>query len=429
MQDDRDQGRRLEASPLALVSEATVSAFEEAQASFERFCLAAGIEAMEALLEEEATSICGQRYGRDADRAVHRWGATTSPVGFHGGKVGVRRPRLRGKEGGEIPLASFAELQCGDLLQAWSYELMLLGVATRRYGRAVRLEAGDLARQAGDGTSKSAVSRRFVAMSQAKLAEWLARDLSELDLLAIQIDGMMVADHTLIVALGIDSAGEKHPLAVMEGATENAAVARALITDLKDRGLADDRAFLWVIDGAKALRKAIKDHFGKLALIQRCQIHKARGILERLPPHLRAGTSKALRQAFKAESEEAGKKLLDNLACRLDQEADGVAGAIREGMDDMLTCVRLGLPDDLRRSLVSTNQIENLIGRVRQLCKNVRRWRDARMVKRWTVSAMIEAKKGMRRLRGYKSLPILQAALRRHEQNVLAELDPKARAA
>jgi transposase-like protein len=283
---------------------------------------------------------------------------------------------------------------------------MLLGVATRRYGRAVRLEAGDLARQAGDGTSKSAVSRRFVAMSQAKLSDWLARDLSELDLVVIQIDGMMVADHTLIVALGIDSQGEKHPLAVMEGATENAAVARALIADLKDQGLADDRAFLWVIDGSKA----IKDHFGKLALIQRCQIHKARGILERLPPHLRAGTSKALRQAFKAENEETGRKLLENLARRLDQEADGVAGAIREGMDDMLTCLHLGLPDDLRRSLVSTNQIENLIGRVRQLCKNVRRWRDVRMVKRWTVSAMIEAKKGMRRLRGYKSLPILQAA-------------------
>jgi len=184
-----------------------------------------------------------------------------------------------------------------------------------------------------------------------------------------------------------------------------------------------------LIDGAKALKKAIRDHFGKLALIQRCQIHKARNILERLPPHLHAGTKKALRQAFQAESEEVGKKLLDNLARQLDQEAEGVAGAIHEGMDDMLTCVRLGLPNDLRRSPVSTNQIENLIGRVRQLCKNVRRWRDVRMVKRWTVSAMIEAKKGMRRLRGYRSLPILQAALRRHQQDVLAEIDQKAKAA
>jgi len=426
MQHDRDQRPRTEASALTLVSETTASAFEAARASFEQFCLAAGIEAMEALFEEEASSVCGRRHGRDAERAVYRWGTTESPVGFHGGKVGVRRPRLRGKEGGEIPLASFAELRNGDLLQAWAYELMLLGVATRRYGRAVRLEAGDLGRQTGDGTSKSAVSRRFVALSQAKLADWLARDLSDLDLLVIQIDGMVVADHTLIVALGIDSTGEKHPLAVMEGASENAAVVRALITDLKDRGLADDRALLWVIDGAKALKKAIRDHFGKLALIQRCQIHKARGILERLPPHLRAGTSKALRQAFKAESEEVGKKLLDNLARRLDQEAEGVAGAIREGMDDMLTCARLGLPNDLRRSLVSTNQIEN---RVRQLCKNVRRWRDVRMVKRWTVSAMIEAKKGMRRLRGYRSLPILQAALHRHQQDVLAEIDQKAKAA
>ena len=146
MQQDRDQERGTEASPLALVSEATASAFEDARESFERFCLAAGIEAMESLLEEEATSICGRRHGRDAERAVYRWGTAVSPVGFHGGKVGVRRPRLRGKEGGEVPLASFADLQRADLLQAWAYELMLLGVATRRYGRAVRLEAGDVPR-------------------------------------------------------------------------------------------------------------------------------------------------------------------------------------------------------------------------------------------------------------------------------------------
>ena len=163
MQQDRDQGRGTEASPLSLVSEAAASAFADARESFERFCLAAGIEAMETLLEEEATSICGHRHGRDAERAVYRWGATVSPVGFHGGKVGVRRPRLRGKRGGEVALDGFAELKRGDLLQAWAYELMLLGVATRRYGRAVRLESGDLARQSGDGTSKSAVSRRFVA--------------------------------------------------------------------------------------------------------------------------------------------------------------------------------------------------------------------------------------------------------------------------
>ena len=247
-------------------------------------------------------------------------------------------------------------------------------------------------------------------MSQAKLEGWLACDLSGLDLLAIQTDGMVVAEPHADRAergptpfSGIDSQGEKHPLAVMEGATGNAAVLRALIADLKDRGPADDRAFLWLIDGAKALT----DHLGKLALIQHCQIHKARWILERLPPHLRARTSKALRQAFKAENEEVGKKPLDNLARRLDQEADGVAGAIREGMDDRLTC--LGLLDDLGRSLVSTNQIENLIDRVRQLGDNVRRRRDVRMVKRRMVSAMIEAKKGMRRLRRDKSLPILQA--------------------
>jgi transposase-like protein len=429
MTQDTETGGRTEASPLALVSGETAAAFEAVRESFERFCLMAGIEAMEALLQEEAVALCGERHGRAPDRQGHRWGMSKSPVGYHGGKVSIRRPRVRRQDGGEMPLASWRELRDGDLLQQWAYELMLLGVATRRYGRAVRLEAGDVVREVGDGTSKSAVSRRFVALSQAKLRAWLSRDLSELDLLVIQIDGMTIADHTLIVALGVDSAGHKHPLAIMEGATENAVVTRALIADLKARGLPDDQALLWVIDGAKAIRKAITDHFGRLALIQRCQIHKARNILERLPPHLQASTKKVLRQAFTAETAAAGRRLLENLAQRLDAEAEGVAGSILEGIDDMLTCARLGLPEALRRSLVSTNMIENLIGRVRQLCKNVRRWRDVRMVKRWTVSAMIEAKKGMRRLRGHRSLPILQAALRHHQQQVTAPLDPAAKAA
>ena len=429
MRQDTDSGRRTEASPLALVNGEMVAAFEAARESFERFCLMAGIEAVEALLQEEAVALCGERHGRAPDRRGHRWGTSKSPVGFHGGKVSIRRPRVRRQDGGEMPLASWRELRDGDLLQQWAYELMLLGVATRRYGRAVRLDAGDMPRQAGDGTSRSAVSRRFVALSQARLQEWLSRDLGDLDLLVIQIDGMNVADHTLIMALGIDSAGEKHPLAVMEGATENSAVVKALIANLKDRGLPDDQALLWVIDGAKALRKAIVDHYGQLALIQRCQVHKARNILDRLPPHLQASTKKVLRQAFAADSEETGKRLLENLARRLDRDGHDVAGTIREGMADMLTCARLALPEQLRRSLASTNQIENLIGRVRQICKNVRRWRDARMVKRWTVSAMIEAKKGMRRLRGYRGLPILQAALRRHQHQVTAELDQAAKAA
>lgn len=424
-----DYRRRPEASSLALVGSETVAAFEAARESFERFCLTAGIASMEALLADEARSICGERHGRDAARSTYRWGTSTSPVGYHGGKVQVRRPRLRSKDGREVALDRWAELRDGDLLSHWAFELMLLGVATRRYGRAVRLEAGDLPGQAGDGTSKSSVSRRFVALSQARLQAWLSRDLGDLDLLVIQIDGMKVADHTLIMALGIDGAGEKHPLAVMEGATENSAVVKALIGNLKDRGLPDDQALLWVIDGAKALRKAIVDHYGQLALIQRCQVHKARNILERLPAHLQASTKKVLRQAFAAETEETGKRLLETLACRLDRDGHDVAGTIREGMADMLTCARLALPEQLRRSLASTNQIENLIGRVRQICKNVRRWRDARMVKRWTVSAMIEAKKGMRRLRGYRGLPILQAALHRHQQQVTAQLDPAAKAA
>jgi transposase-like protein len=294
--------------------------------------------------------------------------------------------------------------------------LMLINVSTRRFGRAVRLPEGDIPAPPGAGVSKSAASRRFVALSTERMREWMAADLSKLDLLVIQIDGVYIAeDLTLLAAIGIDGDGVKHPLGLLEGATENAAVVQALLDNLIERGLDPTICRLFIIDGSKALAKAIRRTFGRDTPIQRCQIHKARNILERLPKHLHAPVRTALRQAWELDDAEKAERLIRNLARRLEQVAPGVSASILEGLDEMLTVIRLGLPQSLRRSLACTNIIENMMGTIRRVCRNVKRWRDASMALRWTAAAMQEATKGFRRLKAHKQLPVLRAALAAHQ--------------
>ena len=391
-------------------------AWQEVGASFERFCLTAGIATLSGMLEEDTARLCGSRYGRAAGKEGHRWGKTRGKVGFHGGKVEIERPRVRACDGGEMALPSWTTAQSEDLLGKWAMNLMLINVSTRKFKRAVRLPEGDLAVIAGDGTSKSAASRRFVALSAERMAAWMASDLSQLDLLVVQIDGLHIGnDLVLVAALGIDAEGHKHPLGLIEGATENAAVVQALIDNLIERGLDPKVCRLFIIDGAKALSKVIRRTFGAHTPIQRCQIHKARNVIERLPKPLHASVRRALRQAWELDDTAKAERLLRNLARRLDQEAPGVAASILEGLDEMLTVNRLGLPAKLRRSLACTNSIENMMGTVRRVCRNVKRWRNAAMALRWTAAGMMEAAKGFRRLKAYKHLPVLRAALAAHQ--------------
>jgi len=227
------------------------------------------------------------------------------------------------------------------------------------------------------------------------MKEWMASALSGLDILVVQIDGIHISDDlVLVAAIGIDGEGVKHPLGLIEGATENAAVVQALIDSLVERGLDPAIPRLFIIDGAKALSKAIRRTFGRHTPIQRCQIHKARNIIERLPPSQHAAVRRVLRQAWEWDDADKAEKLIRNLARRLEYEAPGVSGSILEGLDEMLTVTRLGLPTNLRRALACTNIIENVIGTVRQVCRNVKRWRSASMALRWTAAAMLEAKKG-----------------------------------
>src|SRR6266853_680634 len=253
-------------------------------------------------MEADAAVACGPRHSRSEDRRGHRWGRTAGKFGFHAGKVAIERPRVRGLDGKELPLASWEQAVDEDWLGQWAMNLMLINVSTRKFRRAVRRPEGDVPAPAGSGVSKSAASRHFVALSAARLREWLAADLSGLDLLVVQIDGIHITEHlVLVAAVGIDAQGIKHPLALTEGATENAAVAQALIDDLIERGLDPAVPRLFIIDGSKALSRAIRRSFGRHTPIQRCQIHKARNIMERLSPALHASVRRALRQAWELD--------------------------------------------------------------------------------------------------------------------------------
>jgi len=415
---------RSSTSPKALAAPFALPPLGEAldavRQSVERFCLLAGIEALAEMMEADATAICGARHRRHGARRGYRWGRTQSQIGYHGGRVKVTRPRVRDRAGKEVGLESWQALRDGELLLEWALNLMVLNVSTRKYHRAVRLPEGDLAKAAGDGTSKSAVSRRFVALSRKKMQAWLASDLSELDLLVIQIDGLAVGDHVLVAAIGIDGQGAKHVLAIAEGATENAATVQALLDNLTARGLDPEVPRLFIVDGAKALSKAVRQTFGVATAIQRCQVHKGRNIIERLDVSLHAGVKKVLRQAWDQEDADKAERLLRSLARRLEREAPGVAGSILEGLDEILTVIRLGLPKELQRSLACTNIIENAHGTVRIVQRNVKRWRHAEMALRWTATGMLEAQKTFRRLKAYRQLPILRTALEDHMRKAQA---------
>ena len=267
------------------MSEMKDVAWEEVKKSFESFCLMAGVDSLMKMFEEDAEEIWGPRYGRGAGKRGHRWGTTRGKVGFHGGTIDVDRPRVRDRKGKEIPLPSWEAARDAGFLKQWAMNLTLMNVAMHKFGRAVRLPDAAVPSGGSSGLSKSAVSRRFVALTQQKLIDWITSDLSKLDLVVLQIDGMHLDENLLMIgAVGIDINGDKHPLGVMEGATENAKVVQALLDNLIERGLDPNICRLFVVDGAKALSKASRSTFGAEIPIQRCQVHKARNILDRLPP-------------------------------------------------------------------------------------------------------------------------------------------------
>ena len=369
-----------------------------------------GLQVLQVLMEADVTALAGPKGRHDPARTAVRHGSERGSVTLGGRRVRVSRPRVRAADGsGELPVPSYELFGSAEILGAMAMERMLAGLSTRRY--PVGLEpVGEQARAAASATSKSAVSRKFVAMTETALAELLAADLSGLDLVALMVDGVHFGESVCIVALGVDEQGTKHPLALVEGSTENATVVTDLLTGLRARGLNVTRPILVGIDGAKALRKAVVEVFDH-PVIQRCQLHKIRNVQDRLPQRLRGPVGTKMRAAYHADSALDAEAQLGALAHELDKTHPGAAASLREGLAETLTVLRLGVPPTLARTLRSTNAIESMISICRQRSANVKRWRDGQMALRWCAAGMVEAGKQFRRVNGHLHLAKLRAAL------------------
>jgi transposase-like protein len=302
-----------------------------------------------------------------------------------------------------------------DPLNRRVVEQMLVGVATRRYARSLEPVPATMRSR---GTSKSAVSRRFVAKTAAQLAAWQTASLDTLDLVGLLIDGVHLGEHCLLVALGIAADGQKHALGLWDESTENARLCQDLLANLQSRGLRTDRSLLVILDGSKALRKAVRSTFGEVALVQRCQVHKTRNILDYVSKRDRPWVHALLRRAYQTTDPALAHRLLLDLARRLEAEYPSAAESAREGLDETLTVLTLQLSPRLRRSLATTNAAVSLISRTRLVKRNVTRWRGGQMMLRWVAAGVLEAVKGFRRLKGYADMPTLVSALRARDRQL-----------
>lgn len=405
----------------AVPDEATVALGEIVSSAREgllAFAVGTGLQVMQVIMDEQVAALCGPPGKHNRERLGYRHGREAGSVTLGGRRIPIERPRVRTADhSGELAVPAYELFSRTELLgamaMAMAMERMLAGLSTRRY--RVGLEPVGSAVEAGaSATSRSAVSRKFVRATETALAELLSAPLDGLDLVALMVDGVHFAEHCCVVALGIDSEGRKHPLALEEGSTENATLVRTLLVKLRDeRGLDVTRPILVVIDGAQALHRAVKDVFDQ-PVIQRCQLHKIRNVLDKLPDRLRETVARRMRQAYHADSALDAEAQLQMLGRELEKTHRGAAASLREGLAETLTVLALDVPPTLARTLRSTNAIESMIEICREHAKNVKRWRDGEMAVRWCAAGMLEAAKQFRRVNGYLHLPALRAALDRH---------------
>jgi putative transposase len=346
--------------------------------------------------------------GRTAVRHGHESGEVT----LGGRRVAVERSRVRSADGSEeIRLQTYEHFADRDPLARVVMERMLASVSTRRYARTAE-PVGSEVEQAARSTSKSAVSRTFVERTREALGEPMSRRLDDVRLAVMMLDGIELKGRTNIVCLGITTDGVKIPLGLWEGSTENATVATALLSDLVERGLDPEQGILFVIDGAKALRKAIRSVFGEVP-VQRCIRHRERNVLEHLPDRDRPAVKARLRRAWAEPDQIHGLDQLRRLAGELERTHPGAAGSLREGLEETITLTRLGIRGNLKTTLASTNPCESMIEIVRRTQRNVKRWSSGEMALRWTAGGMLEAERQFGRIIGYSDLAKLVIAIER----------------
>jgi putative transposase len=385
----------------------------DVRSAFFGLCVNAGKAVLTAMMEEERAALCGPKGVPNPTRSAYRGGHTRSQVTLAGQRIAIERPRARHVEAGEVALPSFEWAAHRDPLDAATIAAIAAGVSTRRY----RTTLDPLpAEESAAAVSKSAVSRRFVALSRERLEQWLACALEQVKLPVVMIDGIHFKDRVVLVALGFDPEGRKHVLGIREGSTENTRVVRSLLSDLIERGLDAEMARLWIIDGGKALRRAITEVFGASALVQRCQEHKRRNVLDHLPEHLHVSVGRAMKDAWHSADPVLAKRQLERLANSLAKSHPGAAASLREGLAETLTLIGLGIDGALYKTFRTTNPIENLNGLIGHYTHNVKRWRDGEMVLRWIGTALHEASGGFRAVRGFRDMKRLVTALEERMQ-------------
>lgn len=364
-----------------------------------------GLNVMKQMFEADVASYAGPKGKHNPEREASRHGNERTSVVLGGAKIGTDRPRVRSKDGAELPLPSLELFQKSDPLTNAVLRRVLQGVSMRAYGKTLDFGETETA-----GTSKSEAGRRFILGMEEEMSVFLNRRLDD-DYAAIMIDGLEIAKWTVITALGITSTGNKRILGLMDGAAENSAVCKSLLNNLVERGLDPTVPRLYVIDGSKALRKAVKDIFGDSAAVQRCQVHKKRNVLDHLPESERPVISRQMTLAYREFDEDAALKMLNLLAHNLEYKYPSAAASLREGLEETLTVHRLKIPGLLRRTLCSTNPIESANSVARQTTDRVKYWQSGTQVIRWMTAGFMQAERSFRRIKGYKQMPILIHAL------------------
>ena len=365
----------------------------------------AGLLLMMGVMEEEVRHVVGERHAQNPERQASRWGQENGYCVIDGQKVPIQRTRVRDKEKHEVKLGSYELFQRSSPLQRAVWDQMMHGLSTRNYAPVVK----DFAQ--AYGVEKSAVSEKFIEASREKLKALMERPLGQLKLCAILIDGTPFKDRQMIVALGIGNDGTKTVLGLREGATENTTVANSLLSELIERGLDFTTPRLYILDGGKALHAAVKQHAGEAAFIQRCQVHKERNVVDHLPEDFQRDVRRKLRNAYGMTNYSDAKRALESLHRELMHLNPSAARSLEEGMEETLTVHRLGVPEQLRRTLRSTNVIESAFSIVETVCRNVKRWRDGDQIERWVASGLLVAENQFRKVIGYRHIPALLSAM------------------
>jgi putative transposase len=413
-------------SPLPLqVQEALGELVGAARDGLLALSVGVGLGVVHELMEAEVDEVVGPKGKHNPERVAKRHGHDDGSMTLGGRRVAVRRPRMRtADDEHELPVQTYGYFADRDPLTRAVMDRMLAGVSARKFA-VVGEPVGSDIEASSSATGKSTVSELFIERTRTALGELMARRLDDVRLAVMMLDGLEIADRTHVVALGISTEGQKIPLGLWEGSTENATLARTLLADLVDRGLDPEQAILFVIDGGKALRRAIKDVFGEHALVHRCHRHKERNVCDLLPERDRDQVRARIRAAWSLTDPELARQRLELLASELDRTWPDAAGSLREGMHDTLTLMRLGITGTLATTLSSTNPCESMIEIVRYTQRNVKRWQDGDMRKRWTAAGMLAAEQQFRRIIGYRDLAKLVIAIERHALNATPNDPPR----